>query len=230
MKKLLFMLLASLVLIACEERNIPSSGGGTQNVKIDFTYQMTSPFTYTFTNTSYGANSYKWDFGDGTWSNSRDAMHMYESTGTYRITLTGTANNLKYDCSKNIVVKKPEIYIAGYVLYNIPYQNKYYKIVCKDDDLFGTDWGFQTVYTPLLDNTDLPYVKYFSNPLIMDKLDGDNYYTFYVYHTTNTSSSSGDTQCLKQKLYKTTILEYRNENILTSDNGQTQIGILMEYK
>ena len=86
------------------------------------------------------------------------------------------------------------------------------------------------MYTPLLDNTDIPYIKYFNSPLLMDKLDGDNYYTFYVYHTTNTSSSSGDTQCLKQKLSKSAIYEYKNEHILTSDNGKTQLGIIMEYR
>ena len=87
------------------------------------------------------------------------------------------------------------------------------------DDWFETNWGFTTVYTPLIDNTDIPYVKYFNKELLMDKLDGDEYYTIYVYHTSNSSNTSGDTQCLKQKLTKTSILQYKDEHILTSDNG-----------
>lgn len=233
MKHYPFLLtLVTAFLAACSDVNPPSNPGGgqTPNVTIGFTYQMVAPFTYSFTNTSKGADSYRWDFGDGTWSNDIDVEHLYAATGSYKVTLTGTAGTQKYDCTKTITVKQPSIYIAGYTLYKIPYENKYYKVVCKDDDWFGTNWGFTTVYTPLLDNSDIPYVKYFSSPLLMDLLDGDNYYTFYVYHTTNTSTTSGDTQCLRQKLLKSDIYTYKNEHILTSDNGQTKIGILMEYR
>lgn len=239
MKKLLLFSFVLMAVIGCKDSNPPTQGtnsrpgdnnGASQSVTVDFSYQLTGPFMYSFTNTSQGADSYKWDFGDGTWSNDRDAIHQYASEGTYTVTLTGTAGNQKYDCRKKITVKKPAIYIAGYKLYKIPYENKYYKVACEDDDWFSTEWGFTTAYTPLLDNSDIPYIKYFNTPLIMDKLDGDNYYTFYVYHTSNTSSTSGDTQCLKQKLQKTEILKYKEEHVLTSDNGQTKIGILMEYR
>lgn len=236
MRKLLILTLATLTLVACKEQNPPTpsgsgnGGGKTQTISIDFTYQLTAPFMYSFKNTSKGADSFKWDFGDGMWANSKDATHIYESPGTYTVTLTGTANGVKYDCSKKLTVKKPSIYIAGYMLYKIPYENKYYKVVCKDDDWFGTDWGFTTKYTPLLDNSDIPYIVNWSEPKLMDKLDGDEYYTFYVYYTTNTSNNNGDTQCLKQKLTKTAIYEYKDEHILTSDNGKTKIGILMEYR
>lgn len=238
----LILMLIATILCGCTERNVPSNpgggnggnnvgNGGSTKVTVDFTYQLVSPFCYKFTNKSQGADSYKWDFGDGSFSSAdKETTHQYKATGTYIVTLTGTKGNEKTDCRKQIVVKKPSIYIAGYTLYKIPYENKYYKVVCKDDDLFTTNWGFTTVYTPLLDKTDLPYIKYFSSPLLMDKLDGDNYYTFYVYYTTNTSSTSGDTQCLKQKLQKTEILKYEEEYILTSDNGQTQLGIIMEYQ
>lgn len=246
MKKFLLLTLVVIAVMGCKDTNPPTqgtnprpgdstsqggNGGGTsQTVSVDFTYQVTGPFMYSFTNTSTGADSYKWDFGDGTWSNDKNAIHQYASEGTYTITLTGTAGSQKYDCRKKITVKKPSIYIAGYKLYKIPYENKYYKVVCKDDDWFSTEWGFTTTYTPLLDNSDMPYTKKFNSPLLMDKLDGDNYYTFYVYHTTNTNSTSGDTQCLKQQLQKTEILKYKAEHILTSDNGQTKLGILMEYR
>lgn len=81
-----------------------------------------------------------------------------------------------------------------------------------------------------MDNFDIPYSVIWNTPKLMDKLDGDEYYTIYVYHTSNASNTSGDTQCLKQKLTKSAIYQYENEHILTSDNGQTQIGILMEYR
>ena len=232
MKKHLLLLTVFAVLCACKEQNTPTYTGGDKQkqVSISFTYQLTAPFTYAFTNTSSGAESYKWDFGDGNFSYEDNVTHKYAATGTYTVTLTGTANGTKYDNRQKITVKQPEIYVAGYTLYKVPYENKYYKVVCKDDDWFGTDWGFTTTYTPLLDKTDLPYSQHFKSPLLMDKLDGDNYYTFYVYYTKNTSNTSGDTQCLKQKLNKSEIYTYKQEHILTSDNGQTQLGILMEYK
>lgn len=227
MKKLfLFLVVASSLLMGCTDRNAPSNG-----VTVDFSIQKVAPFMYKFTNLSKGADSYKWDFGDGSFSYAKDeAICTYSDPGTYIVTLTGIKGNEKTDCRKKITVKKPSIYIAGYTLYKIPYENKYYKVVCKDDDVFTTNWGFTTTYTPLLDGTDLPYIKYFSSPKLMDKLDGDNYYTFYVYHTINTSSTSGDTQCLKQKLTKEAIYTYQEEHILKSNNGETELGIIFYYE
>lgn len=245
--KFYLMTMIALAMIACGERNTPSTpngngngggnsggggngGGSTTKVEINFSYRVVKPFTVEFTNTSVGADSYKWDFGDGDYSSNKDVTHAYASTGTYTVTLTGTANGTKYDCRKKITIKKPAIYIAGYALYSIPYENKYYKVVCKDDDWFSTNWGFTTSYTPLLELSDIPYTKYFNSPLLMDALDGDNYYTFYVYYTKNSSNTNGDTQCLKKQLQKTEIYKYKDEHILTSDNGKTKLGILMHYE
>ena len=245
MKKLCFLLAIVVAFISCgEPYNEPEyggktepggttpgggGGGGTQtSVSVSFSYEPAGPFTYKFTNTSKGATSYKWDFGDGKSATTKDATHTYEEAGTYKVTLTGTYNGQKYDSRADVKVSQPEIYISGYTLYKIPRQNAYYKVVCKDDDWFTTNWGFETAYTPLLDNSDIPYTKIFSDAPIMDELDGDNYYTFYVYWSNSTNGNG--TQCLKQQLSKSAILEYKDEHILTSNNGDTQIGILFEYK
>lgn len=44
----------------------------------------------TFTNTSVGATTYAWDFGDGNTSTSTSPVHEYSATGTYTVTLTAT--------------------------------------------------------------------------------------------------------------------------------------------
>ncbi|MCB9245031.1 MAG: PKD domain-containing protein [Flavobacteriales bacterium] len=44
-----------------------------------------------FTNTSSGASSYSWSFGDGKTSTQSDPTHMYSGTGTYLVRLTGTS-------------------------------------------------------------------------------------------------------------------------------------------
>lgn len=45
--------------------------------------------TVSFNNTSTGATSYTWDFGDGQTSNSTSANHTYANDGIYTVTLTG---------------------------------------------------------------------------------------------------------------------------------------------
>ena len=106
------MALVAIVLTGCKEQNTPSNNGG-KDAFVDFTYQQTGPLLFSFTNTSNGIDSYKWDFGDGTWAYGKDAMHQYESIGTYTVTLTGTSGNLKYDCRKKITVKKPLSILRG---------------------------------------------------------------------------------------------------------------------
>ena len=58
--------------------------------KANFTYTPDAvlPLTITFTNTSTGAVSYSWDFGDGTNSISENPIHPYAASGTYTVILT----------------------------------------------------------------------------------------------------------------------------------------------
>ncbi|TAH42312.1 MAG: T9SS type A sorting domain-containing protein [Bacteroidetes bacterium] len=45
------------------------------------------PFTVNFTNASQGATDFQWDFGDGTTSNLISPSHVYNSDGTYTVSL-----------------------------------------------------------------------------------------------------------------------------------------------
>ncbi|MBK8554891.1 MAG: PKD domain-containing protein [Lewinellaceae bacterium] len=60
--------------------NIPSS---------TFTWTING-LTVTFNNTSTGATSYLWDFGDGNTSTATNPVHTYAVGGTYDVTLTST--------------------------------------------------------------------------------------------------------------------------------------------
>ena len=55
------------------------------------------PAGVTFTNTSTNADTYLWDFGDGTTSTEANPVHYYQKKGNYTVTLTatnqGTCNN-----------------------------------------------------------------------------------------------------------------------------------------
>lgn len=52
--------------------------------------QTTNLLTTTFTNTSTGATSYSWDFGDGQTSAETNPVHHYEQDGNYSVVLTAT--------------------------------------------------------------------------------------------------------------------------------------------
>lgn len=80
-----------------------------QGPNTQFTASSTSgcvaPFTTTFTNTSTGATSFIWDFGDGSpmvsTSSTASQTHTYQSFGTYNATLIATSAN---GCSDTFVV------------------------------------------------------------------------------------------------------------------------------
>jgi cyclophilin family peptidyl-prolyl cis-trans isomerase len=51
------------------------------------TTKLVAPAEYTFTNTSVNADSYEWDFGDGTTSMEVSPTHKYNRSGNYDVTL-----------------------------------------------------------------------------------------------------------------------------------------------
>jgi hypothetical protein len=239
MKKHLYFLVVIILLCACKGVNEPvyNPGAGTntntnQETKtpsVSFVTERVSPLMFKFTNTSYNCSSFRWDFGDGTYANGKDAYKSYETIGTYTVTLTGTAvDGKKYYSSEEIVITRPKIYVVGYTLYRIPYENRYYKLVVKDDNLFPSDWDWYTRYTPLLDNTDIPYSYEFVNPVQFVNPESHTYYTVQLIRTTNTSSTSNDVSCTKQKLYVKDLLKYEQEYILETD--ATAIGIKVDFE
>ncbi len=61
----------------------PSAGFAPEQSEIDF-------LEYTFTNSSTGAVSYDWDFGDGNTSTEESPTHVYAVADTYTVSLTAT--------------------------------------------------------------------------------------------------------------------------------------------
>jgi cyclophilin family peptidyl-prolyl cis-trans isomerase len=51
------------------------------------TTKLVAPADYTFTNTTKVADSYEWDFGDGTTSKEVSPTHRYNRSGNYTVTL-----------------------------------------------------------------------------------------------------------------------------------------------
>lgn len=60
--------------------------------------------TATITNKSYDANSYSWDFGDGSTSASENPTHTYNDSGIFTITLTATKGSATSTYSKQVTI------------------------------------------------------------------------------------------------------------------------------
>lgn len=92
----------------------------TQGPQLSFTASPTTgctvPFTTQFTNTTTGAASYAWDFGDGTTSTAAAPSHTYTSLGSYTVRLIATsANGCKDTLIKPnyIVLQNPVVTISA---------------------------------------------------------------------------------------------------------------------
>ena len=234
-QKLLFLTLIAALFCACKEQNDPTNDtnkNGTieQQPKAKFTYSI-NDLDVIFINQSQYAQTYFWDFGDGSTSLETSPQKRYSKAGTYKITLKATNIQKSDTYSQTITIenkKDVDCYIIGYKLYSIPYENRYYMMDCyaKGEDF---DFYFYTVYSPLLANSDIPYTRYFSEPVLLEDMQEFSYYTFSVFHSK--SKDDDGTQCLKQIIIKSDILDkQKSEYVLTSDNGQTKIGILMKYE
>jgi PKD repeat protein len=64
-----------------------------------------APCKINFTNSTIGATSYSWDFGNGLKSSSQNPSIIYNSGGTYNITLTATGPGGTSKITKSISVK-----------------------------------------------------------------------------------------------------------------------------
>lgn len=219
MRNKLYILCVILALCSCAQ-NAP--------IIVDYEYNRISPLMYDFTNLSVGCTSYKWDFGDGTFSYGTDATHAFEEPGTYYVTLFGEVNGERFNHREKIDVSVPDVYFAGYRLYSIPYENRYYKLVFKDDALLPSSWDFQTTYTPMLENADLPYTVRFNTPRACDPYK-HAYYTIQVIRSTNAATSADDVSCMKQRITDKQLQQFLPEYILQTESGATAVGVIMEY-
>jgi PKD repeat protein len=100
----------------------------TQNIPIaSFNYggTLVTPAVITFTNTSQNADSYLWDFGDGTTSTQANPKKTYNQHGTYTVTLTATntTSNLTDQTNQNLTIKPGKVFLQKVTLNAFPATN-----------------------------------------------------------------------------------------------------------
>lgn len=98
--RFIFFILALLVFSSCA-KTIANFG---------FTEpQTTAPAVVTFDNQSKNAESYEWNFGDGTTSNEATPQHTFKSSGKYVISLKAMKGGKVATINKQLTIKQPKV-------------------------------------------------------------------------------------------------------------------------
>ena len=166
------------------------------------------PLTVQFTNTTIGNAEYKWEFGDGSSSDLRSPIHIYEKPGTYTAKLTASANG-RVDSFTGVVTVLPSpeaaFSVAERQLYVPNAEAHFYSETeggMVHQWLFG-DGGSSDkanpVYTYLEDGLyDVTYIvsdiNLCSDTLVMEdyiKVGKDSYLVFPTAFTPNVEHSNG---------------------------------------
>ena len=104
MRKILKMTLAvtiTMLMISCEKQN-----PGYMEFQWDHADIKVSDVVH-FTNSSYGFDSYEWDFGDGSdIVSSNNPSHIYTVAGTYTVKLTGFDGDDLLDLEQTLIVEE----------------------------------------------------------------------------------------------------------------------------
>lgn len=212
---LALMAVAAIVLTGCKESK-DEPVYPEPEIKAEFEYIIQQPMTVVLTNTSENANTFRWSFGDGEISYDRNPIHRYKKKGVYEIQLTASrVNKGQQSAYATVKVEEPtKIYISGFTVGKIPYENQYYRIKVIDDDFFTTTW-VETEYK-LLSSVIVPYTANLKTPVLLSGIDEDNYYAMQLYY--NTKNTGTGTQVVSYKMTKEQILQYPEKLTGTSDN------------
>ena len=101
--RLILVFTTSILLWAC------GSNTPTEPVPyVAFSWNI-DDMTVHFNNQSKNANSYLWDFGDGSTSTLTNPVHAYSKAGTYYVTLQATNIELKRELTKQVIIKSEGI-------------------------------------------------------------------------------------------------------------------------
>jgi len=120
-KSFLLLLAFTMVLFSCDTLELPAEGSIPDETPPEAAFSTTPSesdhLTINFTNLSISATDYMWDFGDGNTSTAKDPTNVYESIGTYTVSLTATDKlNVSSSTSQEIVIEEPSMDFVPVIL------------------------------------------------------------------------------------------------------------------
>lgn len=193
--------------------------------KASFSYKTLHPLKVVLTNTSSGAVSYQWDFGDGHSSTEKSPTHRYKSKGVYTITLTAKGSKSS-TYSETITIEEPtKCYLSGYVISKVPKQNEYYRIRFTDQYLFTPD-DFGTTDWILLSNANLPHTFTFSSP---KQVTGFANYWCTLWQSSK-SNGSNASNAFRFSISQNQLFTDFPETLINSDQSSAKIEIQFSWK
>ena len=192
-----------------------------------FSYKVDQPLKVILTNTSSGATSYLWDFGDGATSAEKNPTHKYSGIGVYKIKLTAKNTSGKTSISeKNVTIEAPtKCYITGFTINKIPVNNCYYQVQLTDDYAVLKSTYFYTAWY-LLSSVNIPFHHDLNTP---KNLNTNSTYVLRLYKNTSKPSGQADgkgfwTTMLTPLVFST----YPEEWSITHDETAMSVQLLWE--
>ena len=125
--------------------DVAPPGAIPPSVGFSSTQSETNYLEYTFTNSSTGATTYEWDFGDGNTSTEESPTHVYAIHNIYTVTLTATNdNNLSASLSRTIDIQAPVTAGFTYLVDDLDYRT--YSFMDASVDAVMLLWEFGDGY------------------------------------------------------------------------------------
>lgn len=229
MKKILSVLSVLLILASCGGGYNPPNNPGGGNVVVNpiasFEYYKEQPLTVYFNNTSKKADSYIWDFGDGTTSDEVNPIHKYKSKGVYKVLMTAYRGSKSDQCYANITITEPtKCYVTGVVYEKVPNNNEYYNVRFTDDYMF-----FETLYWStnwvILSSANLPYTYTFTK-----KREIDLSLTKYMMRLYKNSDTSGKGTQVASWSVSTSNLKSKFPTKTTGISDNASVTLLLQWE
>lgn len=106
MKTLLLCLMIGIIVLSCQDDSVNPPVAKFEALNLDEGELSLAVYdAHSLINHSVDADSYLWDYGNGTTSNQKDAILMYTEPGIYTLTLTATnASGMKSTSSVQVKV------------------------------------------------------------------------------------------------------------------------------
>lgn len=230
MKKVFLLSLLAVVFFGCQNNDPDFSEKALAIGKeptANFTYKTAHPLKAIFENRSENADTYKWDFGDGTYSTEVSPTHRYSSMGVYKVRLCAISGEYKNYFETNVKVENPtKCYFAGVTYIKLSVNNKYVRFKLLDDDFFRDTWATST--WELLSTANLPFQYTFKDPVLLSDLNSIDYFTLELYSNSSTSGNGSKIDALK--ITTSTLKTYPEELVTSDKTSPNQIKVQFIWK